>query len=179
MQTIVSLPLQPWPYCLICLHVRCFVSFARSPVFSRWWQFVVQFIAVTLVKLKILLANFKIMPSLFSSISFLRLNPKNVVFSQQINVLPLYTATLGFRHSYCTQTYNVLLQTQWCRHNSVWLCIGLVQKCNYLSQGESGPIVWTPQRTGYTYGAISCTAVSKEFAARNGQAIVTLRCVLF
>ena len=123
-------------------------------------------------------SNFKIMPSLFSSISFLRLNPKNV-FSQQINVLPLYTATLGFRHSYCTQTYNVLLQTQWCRHSSVWLCIGLVQKCNYLSQGESGPIVWTPQPTGYTYGAISCTAVSNEFAARNGQAIVTLRCVLF
>ena len=122
MQTIVSLPLQPWPYCLICLHVRCFVSFARSPVFSRWWQFVVQFIAVTLVKLKILLTNFKIMPSLFSSISFLRLNPKNVVFSPQINVLPLYTAKLGFRHSHCTQTYNVQLQTHWCRHNSVWLC---------------------------------------------------------
>ena len=73
-------------------------------------------------------SNFKIMPSLFSSISFLRLNPNNVVLSPQINGLPLYTATLGFLHtrctqtytatlgflhSRCTQTYNVLLQTQW------------------------------------------------------------------
>ena len=57
-------------------------------------------------------SNFKIMPSLFSSISFLRLNLNNVVFSPQINVLPLYTAALGFRHTHCTKTYNVQLQTQ-------------------------------------------------------------------
>ena len=54
-------------------------------------------------------SNFKIMPSLLSSISFLRLNPNNVVFSPQINVLPLYSATLGFHQSRCTQTYAATL----------------------------------------------------------------------